>query len=114
MSDKVKSKKNANQYNWGSGCTAWQLVNQPKFYIVEEIMPPGASEIEHHHKNAKQFFYVLEGSATFYYNGKEIPVNANESLYIEPGIRHKVINTGSSDLRMLIISSPPSLNDRYE
>ena len=114
MSDLVKSTDNANQYNWGSGCSAWQLVNTPNFYVVEESMPPGSSEVEHHHEKSKQYFYVLSGNAIFTYNGQDIKVSANQSIYIEPGIRHKVRNDSSSDLRMLIVSSPPSLNDRHE
>ena len=77
-------------------------------------MPPSAAEVEHHHNRAQQFFYVLEGEATFYYDGKEVIVKSNESIYIEPGVRHKVINKSKDNLRMLIISSPPSLNDRHE
>jgi mannose-6-phosphate isomerase-like protein (cupin superfamily) len=114
MSEIIRNKENSNKYNWGNGCTAWQLVNTPKFYVVEEIMPNGAFEVEHHHDKARQFFYVLEGIATFKYDGKEFVVKANEGIYIQPGIRHQVFNRSSSDLRMLIISSPPSINDRHE
>jgi mannose-6-phosphate isomerase-like protein (cupin superfamily) len=114
MSDLVRNRDNSNHYNWGEGCSAWQLVNRPKFYVVEEIMPDASFEIEHHHDQAQQFFYVLEGKATFSYNGQEIIVNKNESIYIEPGVRHKVKNNSGSDLRMLIVSTPPSLNDRHE
>ena len=114
MSDLVKSTENANQYNWGDGCSAWQLVNTSKFYVVEESMPPSSSEVEHHHEKCKQFFYVLSGKAVFTYNGKDIVVSTNQSIFIEPGIRHKVRNEGDTDLRMLIVSSPPSLNDRIE
>ena len=114
MSDLVRNTENSNHYNWGEGCSAWQLVNKPRFYVVEEIMPNGASEVEHHHDNAQQYFYVLEGNAVFTYNGKEHKVGKHESIYIEPGVRHKVRNESGSDLRMLIISTPPSLNDRHE
>ena len=114
MPELISNKENANKYTWGQDCTAWRLVNKSKFYVVEEIMPSGAAEVEHHHNKAQQFFYVLEGIATFTYDGKELIVKAEEGLYIEPGVRHKVTNHSNSDLRMLIISTPPSLNDRHE
>ena len=114
MSDLIRSKENSNQYNWGDGCTAWQLVNTSRFYVVEEIMPPSSAEIEHHHEKSMQYFYVLEGNALFTYNGKELHVRKHESLFIEPGVKHKVRNEGQNDLRMLIVSSPPSLGDRIE
>lgn len=114
MPKHVRNTENSKKYNWGQGCTAWQLVNETKFYVVEEIMPKGAAEVEHHHDRARQFFYVLDGQATFYHNGKEVIVNKNESIYMEPGVKHKVANKSNADLRMLIVSSPPSINDRHE
>ncbi|MEQ8324601.1 MAG: cupin domain-containing protein [Vicingaceae bacterium] len=114
MSDLITSVEKANKYSWGQGCVAWQLVNKTKFYVVEEVMPPTSAEIEHHHNLAQQFFYVLDGVATFYHDGKELLVKAGEGIYIEPGIRHKVSNQSDNDLRMLIVSTPPSLNDRHE
>ena len=114
MSDLIRSTENANQYSWGSGCSAWQLVNTPNFYVVEESMPPGSSEVEHHHENSKQYFYVLGGHAVFTVDGTDVHLSANQSIYIEPGSRHKVRNESNTDLRLLIVSSPPSLNDRIE
>jgi mannose-6-phosphate isomerase-like protein (cupin superfamily) len=37
--------------------------------VIEERMPPGASEVGHFHRNAQQFFLILSGQAIMEANG---------------------------------------------
>jgi len=34
----------AEHYTWGDACDGWFLVRTPELQIIEERMPPGASE----------------------------------------------------------------------
>ena len=52
-------------YGWGPQCHGWRLVQRDALSVIEEEMPPGASETWHFHKWARQVFYVLEGSWRF-------------------------------------------------
>ena len=106
------SRQTAEHYVWGGSCDGWHLVKQAKLSVIEERMPPGASEVRHHHVHARQFFYALQGELTLEVEGKEYALGAGEGLEVCPGQRHQAINRSASDARMLVISQPPSHGDR--
>ena len=41
-------------YGWGPQCHGWRLVQRDALSVIEEEMPPGASETWHFHKWARQ------------------------------------------------------------
>ena len=104
----------AEHYQWGSGCDGWYLAKTAGLHVIEERLPPGAGETLHFHRAAQQFFYVLEGSATFVLDGHPVAAVAGQGLSIAPGVRHRVRNTGHGALRLLVISQPPSHGDRVD
>jgi quercetin dioxygenase-like cupin family protein len=108
----VRSLKNADHYSWGTGCDGWYLLKNDRLNVIQERMPPGASEQKHYHANAQQFFFILSGVATFEIEDQTICVNANESLHIAKGTKHCIKNNETEDLMFLLISEPPSQNDR--
>ena len=104
----------AEHYVWGDNCDAWYLVRTPTLHIIEELMPPGASETPHHHTHARQFFYVLAGELTLIVANQPHTLQAHEGLEIAPGEIHQAINRSSTAVRFLVTSNPPSHNDRIE
>ena len=106
----------AEHYTWGdnSACDAWYLVRTPGLHIIEEQMPPGASETAHHHTHARQFFYVLAGELTLTLNGQTHTLRAREGLEIAPGEVHQAINRDAEPVRFLVTSQPPSHGDRID
>lgn len=75
-------------------------------------MPPGTREQMHYHNKAVQFFYILTGTATFTIDGLVHEVNASEGIKIPPVAQHFIANNGTIDLDFLVISQPPTDNDR--
>lgn len=106
------NRENAEHYRWGDNCDGWYLVRDPQLSVIEELMPPGAAEIRHHHERAQQFFYVLEGEVLMEVEGKKVLVGAGSGIRIFPGVRHQVRNPSSSPVRFLVVSQPPSHGDR--
>jgi mannose-6-phosphate isomerase-like protein (cupin superfamily) len=104
----------ADHYTWGNACDAWYLVRTPTLHIIEELMPPGASETPHHHIHARQFFYVLSGELTLIVNQQAHTLNPYEGLEIAPGEIHQAVNHNSSPVRFLVTSHPPSHGDRFD
>jgi quercetin dioxygenase-like cupin family protein len=96
------STETAEHYGWGEVCDGWRLVRTPELSVIEERMPPGASEQRHRHEFARQFFYVLAGELT-----------TGVGLEIAPGQAHQAMNRGGADVRFLVVSQPPSHGDRY-
>jgi uncharacterized cupin superfamily protein len=105
----------AEHYTWGdlsNPCDGWYLLQTPELSVIEERMPPGASEQRHLHKKSRQFFYVLWGEFTMECGGLEYTLRAGEAIEIAPGLAHKAINRSQADTRILVTSQPPSHEDR--
>ena len=113
MSETV-STATAEHYTWGNACDGWFLVRTPGLHIIEERMPPGASERAHHHERARQFFYVLEGELTMVLGPGEFAMRPGEGLEIAPGEVHQAVNRGPQPVRFLVTSQPPSHGDRID
>jgi quercetin dioxygenase-like cupin family protein len=103
---------NAEHYLWGGVCDGWHLVKQDALSVIQERMPPGASEQRHFHRSARQFFYVLEGELTLEVEGQTHVLRSGTGLEITPGERHQACNRSGADVAFLVISSPPSHGDR--
>jgi mannose-6-phosphate isomerase-like protein (cupin superfamily) len=108
------SKETAEHYVWGRRCDGWRLVDQPGLSVIQERIPPGSGEVQHHHAQARQFFFVLSGEATFVVDGARQTVGAQQGIEIPPGAVHAVINETSSPIEFLTISAPTTRGDRVE
>lgn len=112
----IVSRQTAEHYKWGGphgeDCDGWHLVRTPNLSIIEELMPPGTSEVRHFHVHSRQFFYVLEGELTFEVEQHSFVLQAGEGLEVSPGQAHQVFNRSARPLRLLVTSQPPSHGDR--
>ena len=54
-----------------------------------------------------QFIRIERGEGKAILNGKEHVVKADDGIVIPAGTRHNVINTGSSDMKLYTVYSPP-------
>lgn len=68
----------------------------------------------HCHSKAEQFFYVLDGIATFVVDGESVELRPREGLHIKSGIPHRLKNAHSEKLSFIVISTPPSHGDRVD
>ena len=101
-------------YKWGKDCEAWNFVENKEISIKLEKMPPGAEEVLHYHKQAQQFFYILEGKAVFEVDEVILIVHQGEGLRIEPGQKHRIMNKEEHPLEFLVHSQPSAKDDRYD
>jgi len=67
------------------------------------IVAPGKSTHPPHRHPEEEFFYILEGKATFYLDGKTVEAGSNTSLYCPPNAEHGISNAGTDDLKYLVI-----------
>lgn len=106
------SKQNAEHYTWGDICDGWHLVKNKELSVIHERMPAKSSEVRHFHNQARQFFFVLSGTATLEVNGERIILNSQEGVEIAPLTPHQMINDSNKDVEFLVISQPTSKGDR--
>ena len=106
------SRDHADHYVWGGTCDGWHLVRSTALGVIEERMPPGASEVRHRHAHARQFFYVLAGTLTLEVEGSPHLLGARSGIEVPPGAAHRALNESAADVEFLVISTPPSHGDR--
>jgi mannose-6-phosphate isomerase-like protein (cupin superfamily) len=108
----IVSKENTAPYSWGGVCSCWRLVRHEALGVIEERMPAGATETTHHHRRARQFFYVLQGRLSMEVDGAVQHVPARHGLEIPPEVRHRAFNEGPEEVEFLLVSVPPTDGDR--
>jgi quercetin dioxygenase-like cupin family protein len=106
------SRSTADHYVWGGTSDGWHLVRAAALSVIEERMPPGASEVRHHHAHSRQFFYVLSGTLTMEVEGTRHRLHARTGLELPPGTAHQAINDSDADVEFIVVSTPPSHGDR--
>ena len=66
------------------------------------VAPNEATHAPHKHIE-DEFFFVLEGTANFYLDGKTATVGAYTSLYCPSNVMHGISNAGDTELKYLVI-----------
>ena len=112
MPTRIVDTSNAEHYTWGIDCNGWHLVKGEELSVIEERMPPGCSEERHSHAKSRQFFFVLEGELTLEVEHHDFVIANGKGVEVHPGQAHTAINRSQADVRMLVISQPPSHGDR--
>ena len=66
------------------------------------VAPHSATHDPHQHAE-DEFFFVVEGTAEFYLNGKTIKAEPYASFYCPPNSVHGIRNVGETELKYLVI-----------
>jgi mannose-6-phosphate isomerase-like protein (cupin superfamily) len=103
---------NAPHYHWGSVCDGWRLLDMPDMSVIQERVPPGAAEVWHMHETARQFFYILSGSASIELEDGCVTLEAGQGLHVAPRTRHRFVNGSQYEVVFLVMSSPTTTGDR--
>lgn len=106
--------RSAEHYTWGDGCDGWHLLMDASLSVIQERVPPSAAEVPHLHVKARQFFYVLSGTATMEFEGGKVEFGPNQGLHVPPNTQHRFVNESEDEVVFLVISSPATADDRIE
>jgi len=106
------SKATAPHYIWGDRCDGWRLVQAGGLSVIHERMPPHTAEVRHHHRAARQFFFILSGIATMEHGDECVELRSGDGVEIAPGMPHRIRNESERDIEFLVVSAPPAQGDR--
>lgn len=67
------------------------------------VVAPHKSTHAPHKHIEDEFFFILEGTASFYLDGKTTVVGKYTSLYCPPNVMHGISNAGDTELKYLVI-----------
>ena len=112
MNNMPVNQSNSEHYIWGEVCDGWHLLKEPNLSVIEERAPPGAGEVKHFHSTARQYFFVLSGSATLEFDGRKVSFRSGQGVQVPPGVAHRFVNESSEEVRFLVSSAPSTRGDR--
>ena len=60
----------------------------------------------HHHAVQEQVYHVIEGEGLMHIEGKDHVVRKHDVIFLPPGVRHSIQNTGLGDLTFIVVTTP--------
>ena len=70
------------------------------------VYQPRAYVAPHRHRIQEQVYHVLDGEALMEIDGERTVVRKDDVIFIPPGTEHAIYNTGMTDLRFIVVTSP--------
>lgn len=86
------------------------LYTAPLSQLVLMSLPPG-EEIGEETHDLDQFIRIEAGNAVAILGGKRHDISADDAIIIPSGTRHNIVNTGTTDLKLYTVYSPPNHKD---
>ncbi|MFC1943020.1 cupin domain-containing protein [Chloroflexota bacterium] len=71
------------------------------------LLPPGVQTPYHFHNKRESIIIPIRGEATEIVEGEEIPIKANDILYIPAGEKHATVNRTDKDFLYLEFHTYP-------
>jgi mannose-6-phosphate isomerase-like protein (cupin superfamily) len=79
----------------------------PNAQVVLMCIPPHGEIGEEVHEHVDQVLAFVAGEGVAVLEGEESEVRADRLVHVPAGMRHNVVNRGSTDLRLYTIYAPP-------
>jgi len=74
-------------------------------YRISMYQPMAYVEL-HSHEIQEQVYHVLEGEGLMQIDGKPHVVRKHDVIFLPPGVKHDIANTGLVDLVFIVVTSP--------
>ena len=78
-----------------------------------QTIAPGCYIREHWHDRNEELLHFIQGRGTAYIDGIPHPINPGTTIYVGPWRKHKFVNEGADEMKMLWVLSPPGLEDFF-
>lgn len=76
------------------------------YSIAHAVLGPGAASLPHMLRESSEVYFILEGQGVMHIGGESARVVQGQAIYIPPGSRQHIQNTGTDDLKFLCIVYP--------
>ncbi|MEI6125673.1 MAG: cupin domain-containing protein [Pseudomonadota bacterium] len=76
-----------------------------RYSLAHALVLPGQTTRPHRLKTS-EVYYILDGQGIMYINDEHAAVTAGQTVYIPPGARQNIKNSGTTDLKFLCIVDP--------
>ena len=83
------------------------------FFMGYEDIPPGRAIPRHYHPQVDEILFIHRGSGIAMLGSREATVTAGATIYIPPGTRVSLKNTGTEPLTIVFLFPQPELGDYF-
>lgn len=83
-----------------------QAGNVNSHSIAEITIPPGGAAMPHYHKLTEESYFLLSGAATLIIQGEKLSLAAGDTVLIEPGETHQIMNNDEEELVFIAVCVP--------
>ena len=107
----IRNRKHASAIKTAHGSELRPLIDRTtsgitRCSLAEEILPPGCAVTPHHHREIEEIYYVVSGSGLMTVGDETREVTAGDAVYVPPGHRHTLRNTGSEAIKLILVCGP--------
>jgi mannose-6-phosphate isomerase-like protein (cupin superfamily) len=81
--------------------------------MFRDTMRPGTSTGVHVHRQADEFFYVISGKGLALVDGSELPVEADDIVFVPRGHDHRLKSSGPMPLELVFLVDRPGLANDF-
>lgn len=74
--------------------------------LAEARVAPGQTTEEHYHARSEEIYYILRGKGRMWLENDSKEVQAGDGIAILPGKKHRIENTGKTELVFLCCCTP--------
>jgi len=92
----------------------WTQVKSEHVWVGTTAVEPGFTSNEHKHDTQEEIFYCLEGEGALRINGKDVPMLPGDTLLVQPGNLHQVVNQGNVVFKLLAIVCPYFVKEKFK
>jgi mannose-6-phosphate isomerase-like protein (cupin superfamily) len=83
-------------------------------FVHDDILPPGVSIGNHKHTGDEEYYYIVSGNGIMTLDQQRFEVSSGDITAVYPGGTHGLENTGSEDLRIIVISAKINKESSHE
>lgn len=76
------------------------------YSLAHAIVKAGTSSMPHRLNTSSEVYYIIEGKGVMHINGEAAAIGPQQVVYIPPGARQYLENTGKEDIEFLCIVFP--------
>jgi mannose-6-phosphate isomerase-like protein (cupin superfamily) len=77
------------------------------FSVGMTLLPPGNATSDHVHDNEVEAWLIISGEGEAKLGAEKKRVSPETAIFVPPNTSHQLVNTGSEELRMFWVYSPP-------
>jgi mannose-6-phosphate isomerase-like protein (cupin superfamily) len=82
------------------------------FSMGQNVTDVGSRIPEHAHEDVEEGMYLISGRGRLITDEGEQDLRPGMAIYMPPGVRHSIVNTGDEPMKLVWVYSPPLAGHR--